>query len=86
MLEYYTKVLGKEYWDKWDKHEYVVTPGSIIDHEKLVEIAERLELKEQAKVKEIAEMLEHGADLGIEGEGRWASEGENNTTVYEFGA
>ena len=45
-----------------------------------------MELKEQAKMKEIAEMLEHGADLGIEGEGRWASEGENNTTVYEFGA
>ena len=86
VLEENTKVLGKDYWDQCDKHDYVVAPGSIIDHEKLVEIAERLELKEQAKVEEIAGMLEHGADLGIEGEGRWASEGENNPTVYEFGA
>ena len=59
VLEDYTKVLGKDYWDQWDKHEYVVTPGSIIDHGKLGEIAERLELKEQANVEEIAGMLEH---------------------------
>ena len=67
VLEDYTKVLGKEYWDQWKKHEYVVTPGSIIDHEKLAEIAERLELKEQEKVEEIAGMLEHGRIWGLKG-------------------
>ena len=25
LLEDYTKVLGEEYWDQWDKHEYIVT-------------------------------------------------------------
>ena len=53
MVQDCTKGLGEEYWDQWDKHEYIVTPGSIIDHKKLVEIDERLELKEQANVREI---------------------------------
>ena len=53
MLQDCTKGLGEEYWDQWDRHDCVVTPGSIIEHEKLVEIAERLELKEQAKGREI---------------------------------
>ena len=25
LLEDNTKVLGEEYWDQWDKHEYIVT-------------------------------------------------------------
>ena len=53
VLKDYTKVLGKEYWDQWDKHKCLVTPGSIIEHKELFKIAERLELKERAKVREI---------------------------------
>jgi hypothetical protein len=86
ILEDYSKVLGNEYWDKWDGNGYRATTGSMIDHVKLVEVAERLELKEKAKVREVAKMLEKGADLGIAGEGRWPSEGENNECVYEYGS
>jgi hypothetical protein len=53
MLQDCTKGLGEEYWDQWDRHECVVTPGSIIEHKELFKIAERLELKERAKVREI---------------------------------
>ena len=70
ILEDYPKVLGSDYWDVWEGNAYKPTNGSMIDHVKLVEVAERLELKEKDKVKEIAEMLENGADLGIAGEGR----------------
>ena len=52
----------------------------------MIEISERLELPEKAKVQEIATMLEYGADLGIEGEGRWPSEGPNNESVYDYGS
>ena len=50
MLQDCTKGLGEEYWDR---HKCVVTPGSIIEHKELFKIAERLELKERAKVREI---------------------------------
>jgi hypothetical protein len=46
ILEDYPKVLGKEYWDRWEGNGYRATTGSMIDHVKLVEVAERLELKE----------------------------------------
>ena len=58
----------------------------MIDHKKVEEIAKRLEIPEKVKVSEIACMLENGANLGNEGEGRWPSEGPNNDSVYEFGA
>ena len=37
------------------------------------------------KVEEIADMLEHGANLGIEGEGRGPSQERSNKSVYIFG-
>ena len=40
---------------------------------------------EKEKVEEIAVMLEYGANLGVEGEGRWPSVGKNNSSVYDFG-
>ena len=86
ILEDYPRVLGKEYWDVWEGNDYKPTEGSMIDHIKLLEVADRLELKEKAKVQETADMLEHGANLGISGEGRWPSEGDNNKSVYEFGS
>ena len=58
-------MLGREYWDVWEGNDYKPTDGSLIDHVKLLEVADRLELKEKAKVQETADMLEHGADLGI---------------------
>ena len=44
-----------------------------------------LDMPEKSKVAAIQEMLEHWANLGIEGEGRWPSEGPNNSSIYEFG-
>ena len=69
-----------------EANSYKQERGSLIDHDKVIEIAERLELPEKAKVQEIATMLEYGADLGIEGEGRWPSEGPNNESVYAYGS
>ena len=66
----------------WEANSNKQERGSLIDHDKVIEIAERQELPEKAKVQEIATMLEYGADLGIEGEGRWPPEGPNNESVY----
>ena len=68
VLEKYDKVLGDDYWAVWKPNDYKLERGSLIDHKKVVEIAERMELPEKAKVQEIATILEYGADLGIEGE------------------
>ena len=67
ILEEYGKELGEGYWAVWEGNSYKEERGSLIDHGKVMEIAERLELPEKAKVQEIATMLEYGADLGIEG-------------------
>ena len=63
ILEDYPSVLGREYWDVWEGNDYKPTQGSMIDHVKLLEVADRLELKEKAKVQETADMLEHGLAL-----------------------
>ena len=63
ILEDYPSVLGREYWDVWEGNDYKPTDGSMIDHVKLLEVADRLELKEKAKVQETANMLEHGLAL-----------------------
>jgi hypothetical protein len=49
ILEDYPSVLGREYWDVWEGNDYKPTEGSMIDHVKLLEVADRLELKEKAK-------------------------------------
>ena len=84
IVEEYGKVLGEDYWAVLEGNSYREEKGSLIDHKKVIEIAERLEIPEKAKVKEIAAMLEDGADLGIEGEDRWPSEGPNNESVYAY--
>ena len=84
ILEEYDKVLGDDYWAVWEANDYRQERGSLIDHDKVIEISERLELPEKAKVQDIATMLEYGADIGIEGEGRWPSEGPNNVSVYDY--
>ena len=63
ILEDYPSVLGREYWDVWEGNDYKPTDGSMIDHVKLLEVADRLELKEKAKEQETADMLEHGLAL-----------------------
>ena len=40
---------------------------------------------EKEKVEEIAVMLEYGANLGVDREGRWPSVGKNNSSVYDSG-
>ena len=78
--------LGEEYWSKWDKREYKPRQGSMVDHEALERVATRLGYADMGKVKYISEFLEHGASLGIEGEGRLPSMGQNNHTCYEYGS
>ena len=59
--------------------------GSMINDRKVREVADRLELIEKSKVDNICTMLREGANIGVEGEGRWPSWGRNNPTVYQFG-
>ena len=66
ILKEYGHVLGNEYWAVWEGNSYREEKGSLNYHKKLEDIAERLELPEKAKLKEIAAMLEDGANLGIE--------------------
>ena len=70
----------------WEKNCYREERGSMIDQKKMEEIAKRLEIPDKAKVREISSMLENGASLGIEGEGKWPSEGPKDDSEYEFGA
>ena len=78
--------LGDEYWSKWDKKDYLHRQGSMVDHEALERVATRLGYKDMGKVKYICDFLEHGASLGVEGEGRMPSMGQNNATCYQFGS
>ena len=86
MKEYSGSVdLDEDYWSKWDKKEYTPTHGSMVDHKALKRVAVRLGYKDMKKVDFICGFLEHGADLGVEEEGRLPSKGDNNATCYEYG-
>ena len=78
--------LGKEYWSKWKKEKYIPRLGSMVNHEALEKAATRLGYKDMRKVRHICKILKDGAPLNIEGEGRMASEGKNNRTVYDYGS
>jgi hypothetical protein len=90
ILEHYSgsKDLGEEYWSKWDKKDYTHRQGSMVDHEALKRVAARLGYKDMGKVDLICNFLEHGAgaSLGVEGEGRMPSMGDNNATCYQYGS
>ena len=75
--------LGEEYWSKWDKKEYEPRMGSMVDHVALERVATRLGYNDMRKVKYVCDFLGNGASLGIEGEGRLPSMGQNNQTFYE---
>ena len=88
ILEDYSRTpdLGEEYWAKWDKKAYQERSGSMVDHVALERVANRIGYKDMAKVKHICSFLEQGASLGVEGEGRMPSQGQNNATVNEYGS
>ena len=86
VLNEYTEDLGDEYWSTWVKEPYGAGAAkSWILSEKLKEEAERLGMKEKLKLDDIIKTIEKGATLGIEGEGRWPSNGPNNNSALEFG-
>ena len=84
-LEDYNGVLSDEYWEEWVTNSYREEKGSFIDHNELRKVAMEMNYSEMRKVEEIAVMLEHGANIGVEGEGRWPSEEDNNESVYVYG-
>ena len=86
VLDSYDKGLDDSYWSKWEGNSYKQEEGSFIDHQKLAAAAVRLGLREKSKVRETCEMLERGASIGVDAEGRWPSTGPNSSTVYEFGS
>ena len=81
VLDSYGKVLDDSYWSKWEGNSYKQESGSFIDHVRLAAAAARLGLCEKLKVKEICEMLEGGASIGVSDQGRWPSTGPNSSTV-----
>ena len=87
ILKEYSEDLGEEYWASWVKKPYEPeTARSWIEPDRLKEEAERLGMTEKLKLAEINRTLKEGANLGIEGEGRWASHGPNNPSALQFGA
>ena len=86
VMESYEGTLGDDYWDGWTKNPYRSEKGSMISHDEVRKVAKELNFSEVKKVEEIAIMLEHGADIGVEGEGRWPSQEANNASVYQFGS
>ena len=67
------------------RNGYKEEKGSMINDLKIKEVADRLKVIEKSKVDNICTMLREGANIGVEGEGRWLSWGRNNPTVYQFG-
>ena len=44
-----------------------------------------LGLVEKEKVAKTCQMLKDGANIGVSGEGRWATEGPNSSRIYDYG-
>ena len=76
---------GDDYWKTWIRRDYESMSGSLVNHNAVREVANRLGYKDMNKIDYICKMLDEGAVLGVQGEGRWPSEGINSKTVYEFG-
>ena len=85
ILENYGKVLNDSYWEKWDSNAYKEEFGSFVSHVRMAEAAARLGLVEKEKVAKTCQMLKDGANIGVSGEGRWATEGPNSSSVYDYG-
>ena len=85
-LDEYEKVLDDEYWDKWGTNPYKVEKGSFISHQEVRKVAKEMNFRGKKKVELVANMLEHGADIGVDREGRLTSWEPNNSSVYEFGS
>ena len=77
--------LGDHYWGKWREKPYEIERGSLMDHRPLERIAEEVGYIRRTKLAEIVRTLRDGADLGIEGEGRWPSHGRNNISIETYG-
>ena len=73
VLEKYEGDLREDYRNNWVKNPYKAERGSIINHEEVLYVAEEMGETDMMKVEEIATMLEFGADIGVETEGRWPS-------------
>ena len=57
--------------------------GSLINVVKVGKLANNLVMVEKTKVSAVEEMLANGADLGIEGEGIWASFSETRHDLQQ---
>ena len=86
LLKEYAQTLKDEYWEKWETNPYREEKGSFIKHQEVRKVAEEMNFREKEKVEMVATMLENGASLGVEGEGRWSSWEPNNPSVYEYGS
>ena len=78
--------LGEDYWGTWIENPYRVQLGSMMNHEAVESIAEEVGYLRKTKVEEIVRTLKYGADLHIEGEGRWPSVGKNKESIATHGA
>ena len=79
------KDYGLDYWSRWTKRDYNPRKGSMVDHNMLRKIAEELNFKDLTKLDHICNMLENGAKLGVEAEGRWPSFEPNSKSIMEYG-
>ena len=79
------KDYGQDYWSKWIKRDYKPRKGSMVDHNMVRIIAKELGFKDLTKLEHICNMLEHGAVLGVEAEGRWPSFEPNSKSIMEYG-
>ena len=65
--------LGDSYWKHWVENPYKRKKGSIMDYTQVERVAKEVGYTRLMKVDEIIKTLRDGANLGIEGEGRWPS-------------
>ena len=77
---------NQAWWDTWVKNPLVMTyNGPKLDVDEIVKVAEEVSFPWKSKVQEICSLMQHGADLGIVGEGRWKTEGSNTPNAIQEG-
>ena len=76
---------GQDYWSRWIKRDYIPKNGSMVDHNMVRRVAQDLNYKDLTKLDHVCNMLEHGAKLGVEAEGRWPSFEPNSKSIMEYG-
>ena len=72
-------------WAQFEKRPLELAKKSWVDHSALEKEAERLKFPNKKLVREVSQMLQHGARTGVSGAARLPSHGPNSPTLQGLG-